>query len=119
MGDNTTKVLAKGLWVLLSSWGVGLLKVDVDGFLDNFAGTSSGYRFIRIVAMKRPAGRAAAPGSFQAALYDSFVSSYASRSAGLQNLGSERTVVHIVAVPSRRMGASWLGVHHRARGGQC
>ncbi|CAE7659964.1 unnamed protein product, partial [Symbiodinium sp. CCMP2592] len=38
--------------------------------------------------MKRPAGRAAAPGSFQAALYDSFVGSYASRSAGLQDLGS-------------------------------
>ena len=38
--------------------------------------------------MKRPAGRAAAPGCFQAALYDSFVSSYASRSAGLQDLGS-------------------------------
>ena len=53
---------------------------------ENFAVTSSGYRLIRIVALKRR--REAAPGYFQAALYDDFVSSYASRSAGLQDLGS-------------------------------
>ena len=113
MGDNTTKVLAKGLWVLLSRWGVGLLKVDVDGFLDNFAGTSSGYRFIRIVAMKRPAGRAAAPGSFQAALY------VALSAATPADLRVYKTWAQNALSLTLWKDASWLGVHHRARGGQC
>ena len=49
---------------------MGLLKVDVKVCLGNFLVTSSGYRFVRIVAIKCPPGRGASPGSFQAALQD-------------------------------------------------
>ena len=60
--------------------------------------------------MKRPGERAAAPGSFQAALYDSFVRIYASRSVRLQHMGL-RKALSLTLWPTNRNDHVECGLH--------